>query len=81
MLKQKREQLTSITIRIPRFSKIPTLYRDWLWDPWSKKRVNYLSCIDRKGECSAQNAALFIDHYMISFIKAQRGTVEKEPVF
>ena len=35
------------------------------WDPWSKKMVNYLSCIEGKGcgkdiQCSAQNAALFV---------------------
>ena len=37
-----------------------------VWDPWSNKRVNYLSCIEGKGgvkdnHWSAQNAALFID--------------------
>ena len=30
-------------------AKIPTLYRHCIgWDPWSKKRVNYLSCIEEK---------------------------------
>ena len=34
-------------------------------DPWIKKRVNYLSCIEGKGglkdiHCSAQNEALFV---------------------
>ena len=34
------------------------------WDPWIKKRVNYLSCIEGKSmkdiDCIAQNAALFV---------------------
>ena len=35
-------------MRISRFAKIPTLYHDWR-EPWIKKMVNYLSCIEGKG--------------------------------
>ena len=36
------------------------------WEPWSKRRVSYLSCIEEKGGgkdiyCSTQKAALFVD--------------------
>ena len=36
------------------------------WEPWSKKKVNYLSFIEGKGVgkdicCSVQYAALFVD--------------------
>ena len=43
-------------------AKIPTLIEIG-WDPWIKKSVNHLSCIEGKGDihCSAQNAALFVD--------------------
>ena len=51
------------------------VFQDWLkslpfivvgWDPWIKKTVNYLSCIDVKVglkdiDCIAQNTALFVD--------------------
>ena len=52
-------------IRILRFAKIQTLYRDWM-NPSGMKRVNYLSFIDWKGvgkdiHCSANSAALFVD--------------------
>ena len=44
------------------------------WDPWNKKRVIYLSCIEGKGglKWSAQNATLFVDYYEISFNRADR---------
>ena len=36
------------------------------WDPWIRKRIDYLSCTEGKGgfkniHCIAQNAALFVD--------------------
>ena len=36
------------------------------WDPWIKKRVNYLSCIEGKGGLKdfhriEQNSALYVD--------------------
>ena len=57
---------TLTSIRISQLAKlITTLYRVG-WDPWNKKKDNYLSCIEGKGggkdiHCVAQNAALFVD--------------------
>ena len=53
-------------ISILRLAKIQTLFRDWLILILIKKRVNYFICIEGKGslkdiQCSAQNAALFVD--------------------
>ena len=87
------------SITISRFDNIPTLYRDLLrnvelkngliikWvngsNPWSKKRVDYLSCVEGKGgfkdiQCIAQNAALFVDLYLeyllFSFILKENNT-------
>ena len=50
-------------IRISRWAKIPTLYRDWLRS-FNRKRGNYLSRIDGKeglkvNHCIAQKNALF----------------------
>ena len=49
-------------------------------DPWSKKKVNYLSCIEGKGDGkdihrSAQNAVLFVDLFNISFVNEIDHTV------
>ena len=46
-------------------AKIPIFFAIG-WDLWSKKKVNYLSCIEGKRggkdiHWSAQNAALFVD--------------------
>ena len=43
------------------------------WDPWIKKIINYLSCIEGKGglkdnHCIAQNDVLFVDYYKISLV-------------
>ena len=60
---------TLTNIRIPLLAKFQPVLIVIPWDPWSKKRVNFLSCIEGKDtHWSAQNAALIgsIIKYLLS---------------
>ena len=39
------------------------------WDPWFKRRVLYLSCIDGKGEYTTFTIVLKMPHYLLIYYK------------
>ena len=77
------------SIRISILAKIPT-FIVISWDPWSKKGVNYLSCIERKGVVKTftvvhkmprylliYHKISFLPYYMFSLQKAKKLLVHQ----